>query len=203
MSALVERPIREERAILHHRGQSVNRLRDEVTATLLDNYRQLTARVDALCGGIESALGTEITCSEGCSSCCTAITIFPVEAAALQDALESLPEQEVASIRRHVADNTSGECCPLLSNNRCLLYASRPVICRTHGLPITYTEDNQQKSDCCPLNLTETKTVSGADTIDLDKLNSLLVAVNSHYLAQSGEPVSGERLSIAEAVKRG
>lgn len=167
----------------------------------LNNYRQLTARVDTLCKGIESALGAEITCSEGCSSCCTSITIFPVEAAALREAVQSLPEQEAESIRQHVADNASGERCPLLSHHRCLLYTSRPVICRTHGLPITYTEDNQQKSDCCPLNMTKTKTVSGDSVIDLDKLNSLLVAVNALYLSEAKEPVSGERLTVAEAIR--
>src|ERR1035437_6992065 len=119
---------------------------------LLDNYKQLLARIDALCREIVSALGEQITCSDGCSSCCTAITIFPVEAAALRDAMDALPEMEAESIRRHVALNASGERCPLLSHDHCLLYASRPIICRTHGLPIIYTEENQLKSDCCPNN---------------------------------------------------
>jgi len=125
-----------------------------------------------------------------------------VEAAALREAMKSLPKQEAESIRQHVANNASGERCPLLSHHRCLLYSSRPVICRTHGLPITYTEDHQQKSDCCPLNMTETNTVSGDSVIDLDKLNSLLVAVNALYFSEAKEPDSGERLTIAEAINQ-
>jgi Fe-S-cluster containining protein len=123
-----------------------------------------------------------------------------VEAAALRDALDALPEQEAESIRQHVAQNASGERCPLLSHHRCLLYAARPVICRTHGLPITYAEDHQHNSDCCPLNMTESESVSGTNVIDLDKLNSLLVAVNSLYLSQSETDDFPERLTITEAI---
>jgi Fe-S-cluster containining protein len=167
---------------------------------LLENYKQLIAKIDALCRGIKSALGEQITCSAGCSCCCTAITLFPVEAAALRDALNALPAQEAESIRQHVSHNVSGERCRLLSHHLCLLYSARPIICRTHGLPITYTEKHQQKSDCCPLNMTETETISGTNVIDLDRLNSLLVAVNSLYLSQSEVLHYPERLTIGEAI---
>lgn len=167
---------------------------------ILANYKQLVARIDALCGAIQASLGDQITCSEGCSSCCTAITLFPVEAAALQAALDELPEEEAEEIRRHVAQHTSGERCPLLSHHRCLLYRARPIICRTHGLPIIYTEDNQRKSDCCPLNLNDAESVSGSSVIDLDKLNPLLVAVNSLYLSQAEISETSERMTILEAL---
>lgn len=167
---------------------------------LLDNYQQLVARIDALCQAIEASLGEQITCSEGCSSCCTTISLFPVEAAALQNALDELPEQESQAIRRHVSMHGDSERCPLLSNHRCLLYKARPIICRTHGLPIIYTEDNLRKSDCCPLNLSEAESISGSSVIDLDKLNPLLVAVNSLYLSQSETEETAERLTIVEAI---
>jgi Fe-S-cluster containining protein len=123
-----------------------------------------------------------------------------VEAAALRYDLDCLPEQEAESIRRHAALNASGEHCPLLSHNHCLLYSSRPIICRTHGLPIIYTENHQLKSDCCPLNMTGSGSVSGTNVVDLDKLNSLLVAVNSLYLSQAEAKDWPERLTIAEAI---
>ena len=166
---------------------------------LLNNYRHLITRIDALCKGIESALGEQITCSDGCSSCCTAITLFPVEAASLRAALVALPEQETEAILQHVAQNASGERCPLLSHHHCLLYAARPVICRTHGLPIIYTEDHQHKSDCCPHNMTESDSICGTSVVDLDKINALLVAVNSLYLSQT-DATCPERLTISEAL---
>jgi Fe-S-cluster containining protein len=167
----------------------------------LKNYKQLTARVDALCSDIAATLGDQITCSAGCSSCCTAITVFPVEAAAIRDALESLPERKAREIHLHIADHSDDERCPLLFNHRCLLYDARPIICRTHGLPIVYTSEGQRSSDCCPLNLTEATSVSGSSVVDLDKLNTLLVAVNSIYLSQTDSIESPERLTIAEVIR--
>jgi len=168
--------------------------------SLLDNYRRLVAKIDQLCQSISAELGEQITCSAGCSGCCTAITLFPVEAAALQDALDTLPAQEAESIRQHVRQQASGAGCPLLLNQRCLLYSARPIICRTHGLPIVYSEEGQRKSDCCPLNLVENGSVVGSKAVDLDKLNTLLVAVNALYLSQAGLENSQERVSITHAV---
>lgn len=167
---------------------------------ILENYRLLTARVDALCNAIAAALGEQITCSAGCSSCCTSITLFPVEAAAMQKTLKSLPGRQAEEIRRHVSEHAGGERCPLLLHHRCLLYEARPVICRTHGLPIIYTTDGQRHSDCCPLNLTETEALSGSSVIDLDKLNTLLVAVNSIYLSQTESTETEVRVTIAAAL---
>jgi len=164
------------------------------------SYRQLITKIDTLCREIESALGEQITCYEGCSSCCTSITIFPVEAAALREALHALSGREAEAVRLHVARNADGERCPLLLDHRCLLYSARPVICRTHGLPILYTEDNQLKSDCCPHNMTASESVNGRNVVDLDKLNALLVAVNSLYLSQPEMSDCPERLTIAGAI---
>ena len=106
------------------------------------------------------------------------------------------------AIRHHVAAHAGGERCPLLEDHRCLLYAARPIICRTHGLPIIYTEGNERKVDCCPLNLNEgDQPVSGSAIIDLDRLNTLLVAVNALYLSHVDADGQPERLTIAEALK--
>lgn len=168
----------------------------------LANYKKLIARVDALCIGISESLGDQITCSEGCSSCCTSITIFPVEAAAMRDMLNHLPEQQADVIKQHIIQNADNERCPLLHNHRCLLYEARPIICRTHGLPIIYTTDDRQQSDCCPLNLSETEVISGANSVDLNKLNTLLVAINSIYLSETDSQETDLRLSIATALTR-
>ena len=169
---------------------------------LLDNYYRMIASVDVLCRGIQDALSTRITCSKGCSGCCTAITLFPVEAAALNAALEALPDEQRTAIRQHVAENSGGERCPLLKDHCCLLYAARPIICRTHGLPIIFTEGSERKVDCCPRNLGEDEqAVSGSAIIDLDKLNTLLVAVNALFISQADAGNPPERLTIADALK--
>jgi len=169
---------------------------------LLDNYKQLTARIDALCNSITAKLGEQITCSAGCSSCCIPITIFPVEAAAIRETLESLPAKQAEKIRRHVSEHAGAERCPLLLNHHCLLYEARPIICRTHGLPIIYTSEGQRNSDCCPLNLTGSVSLSGTSVVDLDKLNTLLVAVNSIFLLQTETTEAEVRVTIAAALAK-
>jgi hypothetical protein len=168
---------------------------------LLDNYRQVIARVDDLCRGIEAALQGQINCAEGCGSCCTAITLFPVEAAALRAAVDALPEAEASAIRDHVREHAGGERCPLLSHERCLLYDARPIICRTHGLPILYTDGPERRIDCCPRNLEGCEALSGSTVIDLDRLNVLLAAVNSLFRSQTEAPPElPERMTIAETL---
>jgi uncharacterized protein len=169
-------------------------------SNFLENYKQLITRVDALSRAIEASLGEKITCTEGCSSCCISITVFPVEAAAMREALEKLPELQSDKIRRHIAEHADDESCPLLLHNRCMLYEARPIICRTHGLPIIYTKDGQLSSDCCPLNLLEDESVSGSSVVDLDKLNTLLVAVNAIYLSNSETSETDVRVTVAEAL---
>lgn len=167
----------------------------------LDNYRKFVARVDALCNGIKGALHEHIACADGCSACCASITLFPVEAAALNAALELLPVEEADAIRLHVREHAGGERCPLLRKSRCLLYAARPVICRTHGFPILYTQNDERRVDCCPLNLERCESLPGSAVIELDRLNTILVAINSLFISQAGQTSDlPERLSIAEAI---
>ena len=167
---------------------------------LLNNYRQLVARIDALCRGIVEVLGDQITCTEGCSACCTAITLFPVEAAALAAALDELPEGEAEAIRGRVAEHAEGERCPLLHNDVCLLYGARPIICRTHGFPIIYGAGKERRIDYCPRNLSDCESIPGSVIIDVDNLNSLLVAVNALFLSKSDVLDMPERITIAEAL---
>jgi hypothetical protein len=67
-------------------------------------------------------------------------------------------------------------------------------------LPIIYTTDGRPSSDCCPHNLTETESLSGTSVVDLDKLNTLLVAVNSIYLTKTESAEPDVRVTIAEAL---
>jgi len=168
---------------------------------MLENYFMLVNRVDELCRGVEEHLLGHITCAEGCSSCCKAITLFPVEAEAVRQGVSSLPEVDAENIRSHAARGESGEVCPLLSENRCLIYPFRPIICRTHGLPILFSDNGERRVDYCPSNLQGCSSIPGSAVIDLDRLNALLVAVNSLFLSQNDSVAdSAERVAIVSAV---
>lgn len=164
----------------------------------LANYRSLLAKVDDLCRGIEDRLGEAITCHAGCSSCCLAISVFPVEAVAMIEAADRLPAEQLRQLKAHLAAwSPEDERCPLLAGEQCLLYEARPIICRTHGLPILLQEGEERRIDVCPLNCQGIDHLPGEAVVDLERLNTLLAAVNALYLREFGIRLP-ERIPISQ-----
>lgn len=152
----------------------------------LDNYYRLRDKVDQLCEGITTHLGDALTCHAGCSSCCCAISVFPVEAAALLEAARQLTSEQYQQLKKLLNSPLQGDRCPLLLNDRCLLYQARPIICRTHGLPILLTNGGgEQRVDVCPLNCRNMTHLPGEALINLERLNELLVSINALYLREA------------------
>lgn len=146
-------------------------------------YRALLAQVDQLCARIAAAFPKQIVCRAGCAACCTLQSVLPVEAAALALALRALPAAEGAALRHRLAATADSGCCPLLSDERCPLYPARPIICRTHGLPLLVEDAHGRRVDRCPLNFTGLTTLPGTAVIDLERLNQGLILANRHFLA--------------------
>lgn len=79
---------------------------------------------------------TRLQCRSGCASCCVdELTVFEVEA---------------ARIRRHHADllasgaaHAVGGCAFLDAEGACRIYADRPYVCRTQGLPLRWLEEHE------------------------------------------------------------
>lgn len=169
---------------------------------LLQNYRDLLAKVDLLCRRIGEEFGAHLACRPGCDGCCRHISLFPVEAVALAAALKELPRGEAARIRGHAHEASPHGACPLLENGRCLLYAARPIICRTHGLPLLTLQNGARTVGFCPLNFQGLDSLPGNAVIDLDRLNTALAAINALFVAESlkDRPLRQERITIAEAL---
>ena len=72
--------------------------------------------------------------------------IFPVEYYSIHKNLKS----DKFALRPNFKDDNS---CAFLSDHACLIYEHRPMICRTHGLPLIYTnDDNEWELSNCELN---------------------------------------------------
>jgi Fe-S-cluster containining protein len=109
-------------------------------APYLGRLQALYARMDAAYAAAAAAYGFECT---GCvESCCR--TRFHhhtlIEALLLQEAFAGLSPAEQSEIRDRAAGwrgAREGErpLCPLNREERCRLYAVRPMICRLHGVP--------------------------------------------------------------------
>jgi len=168
----------------------------------LRNYRQLVARVDELCARIEGDFREGIACRRGCDGCCRHLSLFPVEAAALAAALAEAPAALAAQIRERARAAGEDGPCPLLKDGACLLYAARPLICRTHGLPLLGRRDGERFIDYCPLNFQGMESLPASAVIDLETLNATLAAVNRLFVKESGgdEARAEERISIARSL---
>lgn len=145
-------------------------------------YRTLLARVDQLCAGIVAAFPEQVTCRSGCAACCTLQGVLPVEATNLALAWRQLPGSRAVALRTRLNAAADHDHCPLLTDDRCPLYAARPIICRTHGLPLLVEDAHGRRVDRCPLNFTGLDALPGSAVIDLEHLNSALVVANRHFL---------------------
>jgi hypothetical protein len=168
----------------------------------LHNYRNLVEKVNSLCQKIEAEYYEQLACRKGCDGCCLHFSLFWVEAVSLAVALHELPKSQIEHIREKARAASPDGPCPLLENGACLLYAARPIICRTHGLPILTTEDDKPTVDFCPKNFRGIGTLPGHAVIDLDRLNTLLTAINANFVAEffQGKPAISDRVNIAEAL---
>jgi len=165
----------------------------------LQNYRALLARVDEICTMTAESFQAQISCRAGCDSCCRHLSIFAVEAAALRRALRQLPKEEAEAVRQTATQASVDGPCPLLQHGLCRLYLARPIICRTHGLPLLVTRDGASEIDFCPENFRGAASIPGSAVIDLERLNATLATINALYLRSFPGP---ERLTIAEALTR-
>ncbi|WP_022665534.1 YkgJ family cysteine cluster protein [Desulfospira joergensenii] len=163
---------------------------------LLENYFALVRRVDEHVRNLETRYRENIACKKGCDDCCRFLTLFPVEAFALAAAFAELAREEREAVREACIDE---ERCPLLLDHQCLLYPARPIICRTHGFPIYMEEKGTPRVDFCPENFKGITDLPKEALMDLDQLNAVLTAVNSHFI-QSIEGDLPERIPVSQVL---
>ena len=92
---------------------------------------------------------------------------------------------------------------------RCSIYEVRPMICRSHGMPVSWKADDALQSgdlqgvesrDVCPLNFdgVDLSVLPKTDVLSLDKLNIVLSLINRKF----DEEKSGMRFSVEELIPR-
>ena len=107
-----------------------------------------------------------LQCRRGCSSCCVdELTVFAVEAEPIR--------QRYAELLEHGVPHAEGACAFLDEQSGCRIYAERPYVCRTQGLPLRWLEEVDdgddgepaivERRDICPLN------EAGEDIVELDE----------------------------------
>ena len=162
----------------------------------LRNLRALREKVDQHSARVFSAYPQHFACRAGCDRCCQSErTVSDVEHASLTEAVAALPPLT----RARLAEQTSAGC-SLLLDGQCSVYADRPLICRSHGLPLMM----DGRRDTCPLNFKDLPIAAlpEQDVLGVEALTTVLVAVNKLYCEeQGGDPL--RRRAVGGLVGRG
>lgn len=185
----------------------MNTPRSELAATLVQLRRRVDAHFDAALARSPGAF----QCGPGCETCChVRIGVFTVEAAPIRDALARLGQRNPAlraQVRSQADDPSHADRCALLVDGRCTVYEVRPLICRSHGLPIAAAESGDPadplRLDHCPLNFRD-ETPPRASILRLDAVNqplSLLASLWSEGSDPGRSPTQSSRIDLAELAR--
>lgn len=148
-------------------------------------YFELRKTIDKISETLSDKHLTHMQCRKGCDLCCMDYSILPIEFHFIRDQLQK--EGLKKSNTEHKEDSNS---CIFLSNHTCTIYNHRPVICRTHGLPLLYTnEDYEWELSTCELNFRQFdyENFTPENTFPQDKFNSKLFMLNKEFINEFGE----------------
>ncbi|WP_457565408.1 YkgJ family cysteine cluster protein [Caldithrix abyssi] len=117
--------------------------------SLIQALEAFYQKVDENVHKLEELNRARLHCKAGCADCCLdGITVFEAEAAYIRHKAESVLKEK---------PHRTGKCAFLDEADRCRIYAFRPYVCRTQGLPLRWFEYNEsgfkvEYRDICPLN---------------------------------------------------
>ncbi len=154
-------------------------------------YKSLIEKLNAHELKLINKYGEYISCIKGCDQCCILESVFPIDAFAIYNAVESGEiDNETLNF-----DETPRKCV-FLNDGLCSIYSARPVICRTHGYPVLV----DGKADFCPENFKDLKTIDSEFILDLENLNKALASINIIFQREieEGELFLKERITLKE-----
>lgn len=143
-----------------------------------DQYRRILDRADDFFAKVSREQPQHLQCGRGCTFCCYGLfEIGSADVAVIADGLSRLhPKRRTMIIRKAQGilestkhpnlresspeekeaffERTASTPCPNLSDaGECMIYDSRPIVCRTFGLPIR--DGKRYIGDICDLNFNE------------------------------------------------
>lgn len=184
------------------------------SAALLSEYIEARGKIDAAANAIFERRASDIACTRGCSSCCVeGLSVLSVEAAAIEAFLD---EQGLSS----EPSPPSGGCSFLDEEGACTLYPVRPVVCRTHGLPLRMRSSSSSDAsvsrarrplkvlddvEVCALNFTDARGSEGSfppeDVLDAERIAALLLVVEQRFRSRAGLAGATERVELSSLLR--
>ena len=119
----------------------------------MDDLENLYQDIDAQAARLTRLHAGRLRCGRGCSACCVDdVTVYEIEARNIR--------AHHAGLLREGVPHAVGACAFLDDAGACRIYAQRPYVCRTQGLPLRWLEEDEAANeiyelrDICPLNET-------------------------------------------------
>ncbi len=203
-SALLPGPVGVEplgRWICYKRGEVD---RSHLLEGLFANVGAFVAKVDARYPGA-------LTCHAGCADCCLGgLSVTAVEAERIAALVATLDAAPRTRLRARAEAPTEDRCVALERDGRCAIYEARPVVCRSHGVPIRFRSslaDGEAEVrrlplvDVCPRNFQEVELESVAADCVLDQA-TLSTALGQIDAIGAPEAERGRRLDLATLLAR-
>lgn len=124
-------------------------------------------------------------CATGCSDCChVRLTITEVEATAIRAHVGAWPRQAQAQL----ADTgQANHCAALDAAGRCRIYDARPLVCRSHGVPVRLRQGGLPVVQSCHRNF-RTTTPDPDCILDQATLSATVLAIDA---AEARAPAPG------------
>ncbi|MFK7895940.1 MAG: YkgJ family cysteine cluster protein [Myxococcota bacterium] len=124
--------------------------RGSTADAVMDELRGLHAEIDSEAAALAALHGSRLQCKRGCHGCCVDdLTVSRVEAERIRRAHQDLLEGG--------EPHAAGGCAFLDEDGACRIYAERPSVCRSQGLPLRFFFEDEageieEGRDLCPLN---------------------------------------------------
>jgi Fe-S-cluster containining protein len=147
------------------------------------HFSLLRNDIESTCNKLHRQHHEFTSCKKGCDECCMNFKLLPVE---FYSILNSIKDTAIA-IRK--TDNP--EECPFLVDHCCQIYEFRPLICRSHGLPILNMDEEGENWELsfCPLNFIENDHdyFTNENCYQQDLYNSKLYLLNQEFINHFNE----------------
>jgi len=154
----------------------------------INKYIELRTDISELSDKLSALHKKEMACKKGCSSCCMNFQVLPVEYFSILNQLKENPPQQLKEL------DVEAEDCSFLTEDVCQMYEARPIICRTHGLPLLFMneEGDAWELSACPMNFTDFEDFHAENTFPQDTYNSKLFLINKEFIQNYKEEQFGE-----------
>lgn len=167
----------------------------KVLEATTDQVERLHAAVEQMVLPLSQQHATRLQCRRGCIACCVDdLSVFEVEASVIQ--------RHHAGLLANEEPHPAGRCAFLdPSGGACRIYAHRPYVCRTQGLPLRWMDnvdgEVQELRDICELN----ETAEPIETLQAESCWTL-GPVETRLSALQQRTAFGARVNLRDLFRR-